>query len=68
MPDLKQLLKKYLASTNVMQLATSVDGRPWACTVHFYADDNFNLYWISTEARRHSQEIHLNSRTKRNLR
>jgi uncharacterized protein YhbP (UPF0306 family) len=62
MGKLEELIQKYLTVTNVMQLATSVDGHPWACTVHFWADDNFSLYWISTEARRHSQEIKQNQK------
>lgn len=40
-----------------MQLATSKDGQPWLCNVHFYADDGLNIYWRSTTERRHSKEI-----------
>jgi uncharacterized protein YhbP (UPF0306 family) len=40
-----------------MQLATVKDGQPWACTVHFYADEQMNIYWMSTPDRRHSLEI-----------
>lgn len=43
-----------------MQLATSVNEQPWACTVHYYSDENFNLYWLSTKDRRHSKEIEQN--------
>ena len=53
----KDLIKQYLGQRNVMQLATSVNDQPYVCNVHFYADDQLNLYWISTEARRHSQEL-----------
>lgn len=55
--DGKELIKKYLKEARVMHLATSVNNKPWVCNVHFYADDDNNIYWISTEARRHSQEI-----------
>ena len=55
--DLKQLIKEGLQSTRTMSLATSVDNKIWNCTIHFYSDDNFNFYWISTPERRHSQEI-----------
>jgi hypothetical protein len=40
-----------------MQLATVRDGQPWVCNVHFYADENLQLYWMSTPERRHSAEI-----------
>lgn len=43
-----------------MQLATAMDNQPWVCNLHFYADDKFNLYWISTEARLHSQHVQQN--------
>lgn len=46
-----------------MQLSTSVDNKPWVCNLHFYADDNLNIYWISTLDRRHSQEISKNPNT-----
>src|SRR6185312_12632726 len=55
--DPKELIKQYANQKKVMQLATAVDNQPYACNVHFYADDELNFYWISTEARRHSQEI-----------
>jgi uncharacterized protein YhbP (UPF0306 family) len=57
-----ELLHKYLPSANVMQLATSVDNQPWVCTVHFYSDEAFNFYWLSTPERRHSQEISQNQK------
>lgn len=40
-----------------MQLATAADGHPWACTVHYYTDEDFNFYWISTLTREHSKHI-----------
>lgn len=45
-----------------MQLATSVDGQPWACTVHYYSDENLNLYWVSRSDRKHSQDIKQNNK------
>lgn len=55
--DLKGSIKKYLASTDAMQLATVSDGHPWLCTVHFVSDEDLNIYWLSTPARRHSQHV-----------
>jgi uncharacterized protein YhbP (UPF0306 family) len=60
MADLQNLIREYLAQTNTMQLATSVDDHPWACTIHYYTDEELNFYWISTEAREHSQYIQQN--------
>ena len=62
MSDLRQVIKKYLESRNVMQLASVVDGQPWVCNLHYYSDDDLNIYWISTEARRHSVEIKQNQK------
>lgn len=60
MSDTKQLISEYLKTMRVMQLATSSGNKVWACNVHFYADDNNNLYWISTPTRRHSLDIAIN--------
>ncbi len=40
-----------------MQLATSVDGQPWVCSVWFAADEDLNVYWFSSITRRHSGEV-----------
>lgn len=55
--NLQDLAKEYLDSIKPMQLATICNGQPWICTVYFVADDNFNLYWMSSRERQHSQEI-----------
>lgn len=55
--DLHTLIKDYLQNVKLMQLATSIDNKPWVCTLHFYADEDLNIYWISTPERRHSKEI-----------
>lgn len=54
---LKNLIQDYLQKAKMMQVATAKDIQPWACTVYFAFDSSFNLYWISTSDRRHSQEI-----------
>lgn len=56
----KDLVKQYLPSADIMQLATCVDNQPWACNLHYYSDDDFNLYWISKPKSRHSKEIEQN--------
>jgi uncharacterized protein YhbP (UPF0306 family) len=55
--DPKQLAKEYVKQFNVMQLATAEDNDPWICTVHFYADDELNFYWVSSTDRHHSRHI-----------
>jgi len=53
----QDVVKQYLPQVNIMQLATVIDERPYLCTVHYYADNDLNLYWTSMLARRHSKEI-----------
>ena len=60
--QLEELIKKYLPTKNVMQLATCADNQPYAVNLHYYSDDKFNIYWISTETRRHSLEINKNNK------
>ncbi|HXY18019.1 MAG TPA: pyridoxamine 5'-phosphate oxidase family protein [Candidatus Nitrosopolaris sp.] len=55
--EIPELIKNYLQEVKVMQLATTRNNQPWACSVHFVFDDKFNLYWMSTKERRHSREI-----------
>jgi hypothetical protein len=51
-----------LKECNVMSLATCEDNVPWAASVFFVADDAFNLYFISGQSSRHSQNGATNSR------
>jgi uncharacterized protein YhbP (UPF0306 family) len=55
--DLKELIREYLKEAKLMQLATSLDGQPWVCSVWFVADNDLNIYWFSSTARRHSEEV-----------
>ncbi len=60
--DLKKLIHDYLKEAKLMQVATSKDNQPWACSVYFAFDENLYLYWISTPSRRHSEEIRNNAK------
>jgi uncharacterized protein YhbP (UPF0306 family) len=60
-PSIESLIRQYLPTKHLMQLATVRDGQPWCCTVHYYAD-GLNLYWVSFTNSRHSQEIADHSR------
>jgi uncharacterized protein YhbP (UPF0306 family) len=55
--SVEALIREYLSTVKVMQLATSTDDQPWACTVHYYSDESLNFYWISTLEREHSRHI-----------
>jgi uncharacterized protein YhbP (UPF0306 family) len=55
--DSRKLTRHYLEQIKIMQLATSINDQPWACTVHFYADEGLNFYWVSRTDRKHSQHI-----------
>lgn len=46
----------YLAGHRVMTLATHGVEGPWAAAV-FYANDGFNLYFVSAPASRHSRDL-----------
>lgn len=56
----EDLVRQYMPEIKIMQLATSVGDEPWLCALHYFSDDELNLYWISTEAREHSQHIKQN--------
>jgi uncharacterized protein YhbP (UPF0306 family) len=58
----QELVRQYLDQVKIMQLATSSNNQPWVVTVHYYSDDACNLYWISTLARRHSEDIKQNNK------
>jgi len=53
----QELIEKYLSEARIMQLATVRDDQPWICSLHFAADDESNIYWITKPTARHSQEI-----------
>ncbi len=56
-PNLKKLIGDYLAEAKMMCLATSKNNKPWACTVWFVHDTDWNLYFISGKSRRHSLDL-----------
>lgn len=58
--DIKDEVKTYLASTQLMQIATSSNEQPWTATVYFAYDTNLNIYWLSRSDRRHSRDIEKN--------
>lgn len=65
--DVEKIIREYLPHIVHMSLATSKDGKPWVCEVHFAYDEDLNLYFRSTPARRHSQEIAANPNVAGNI-
>lgn len=55
--NLKKLIRDYLKEAKLMQLATSVNNKPWVCSVWFGFDVDLNIYWFSSTKRRHSKEV-----------
>ncbi len=55
--EIRGLIKKYLAQSRMMQIATVSGNQPWICTVYGVEDEDLNLYWLSLPTRRHSEEI-----------
>lgn len=55
--NLRKLIEEYLKEVKLMQLATSLDNQPWVCSVWFAADSDLNIYFFSSETRRHSKEL-----------
>lgn len=60
MAEIKDEVKTYLASTQLMQISTSSNDQPWTATVYFAFDSNLNIYWLSRSDRRHSLDIEKN--------
>ena len=57
MNEVEKLIREYLGSTKMLQIASSNDQQPWICTVYYAYDDDLSIYWISTPDSRHSKEI-----------
>ena len=65
--DIAQIVKDNIEGLVHMSLATSVDGQPWVCEVHFAYDHQLNLYFRSLLSRRHSKEIAGNPKVAGNI-
>lgn len=59
---IEEFIEEYLQKAKLMQVATAFDNQPWACSVYFASDEEFNLYWISFPSTRHSYEIEKNNK------
>jgi uncharacterized protein YhbP (UPF0306 family) len=57
MPDLKTLAKEVLNDGYLVALGVHDAQGPWVASVIFLADDDMNLFWLSSEGTRHSKTI-----------
>jgi uncharacterized protein YhbP (UPF0306 family) len=53
-------LKKFIQSQKLLILATA-DGKPWVCNLYFGADDELNIYFVSSADTRHGKHLAKNS-------
>ena len=58
----RQLAQGFCREIGTLTLATVSSDKPWAATVFFAADKNFNLYFVSDHRTRHGRDIEINSR------
>lgn len=65
--NLEQTIREYLPTVIHMSLATSKDGQPWVCEVHYSYDEKLNLYFRSLASRRHSLEISKSNKVAGNI-
>lgn len=59
---LEKLIREYLSKGALMQVSTTRDNQPWVCNVWYSYDKDLNLYFISGNYRRHSEEIRDNEK------
>ncbi len=55
--NIEQLIQEVLEKGHVMSLATVDSGGVWVSDVIYIFDENFNLYWTSSEHVRHSKAL-----------
>lgn len=53
----QQIVRSILAENRYMTLATTDGSRPWATTVEYVADDDLQLYFVSSTTSRHGHNI-----------
>lgn len=55
--DLTELIGEILRDSREMVLATTGEGGPWAASLVFGHNENYNLYWTSQDDSRHSLDL-----------
>jgi uncharacterized protein YhbP (UPF0306 family) len=67
MGELKEVINDTLRDGLVVNVATSQNDNPWSCSLLYCYDDDFNIYWLTRETTRHSQDIAVNPRVAANI-
>ena len=65
--QIEQIIRDYLPQIIHMSVATVEGGKPWVFEVHYGFDDDLNLYWMSSQKVRHSQEVAKNANVSGNI-
>ena len=55
--EIKKLVSEVLRDGFVINLATNDKDGPWAASLVYVFDEEFNIYWISVPSSRHSRAI-----------
>lgn len=58
--EAKARARRFLDEISTLTLATSSENNPWAATVFFAADSNFNLYFVSDHRTQHGRDMAAN--------
>lgn len=65
--EIEKIIRDYIPQVLHMSLGTCKDSKPWVCEVHFFYDDDLNLYFSSSINSRHGQEIVINPHVAGNI-
>jgi uncharacterized protein YhbP (UPF0306 family) len=58
--EARERAQQFCATVSTLTLATCSENQPWAATVFFAADKNFNLYFVSDQRTRHGRDMAVN--------
>jgi len=65
--QIEAIIREYIDQVIHMSLATVKNNKPWVCEVHFYYDNELNLYFTSSKNSRHAQELIANASVAGNI-
>lgn len=65
--ELKEVIVDTLRDGDVVNIATANNAQPWVAAMLYVYDQEFNLYWLTKETTRHSQEIAVNPKVAANI-
>src|SRR4051812_4969537 len=65
--EIEHIIRGYIPQIIHMSLATVKDSKPWVCEVHFYYDNELNLYFVSSTETRHAKELIANPHVAGNI-